>query len=441
MRNVLTPCAALFAAACSSSTQTQVDVNVAIRRTGVGVLVAAPEPPEAPRAVVVRPARPPRIRVEAPPPSLPRDTLPPCVREGVALASIAEVALGPDRSCTRHTDGSLCCWGALPGVSAREREMERVERPSRVEGVANVVSVGLGSDHVCALGADGSVSCWGRNTYGQLGDGGTVDRAAPQVVPGLANVDMLGVGQWHSCARVRGDGIRCWGGNMGAHAAAANTQVPTRIEGFDDVRRFALGVDTCALTSARAMHCFGNALMYTYRRPDRYEDRYRHYTLRALRDLDALALGWSSTGAGDDVACATARGGALWCWGRGYDGGHDRVNGGSSDRMVPLNFAGIRDAVSVAVASDHICAIRGGAKLWCWGRNDHGQVGDGSTVERAMPVEVSSRGQVVAVAVAEGHTCAQTRDGALWCWGLNDHGQLGDGTTEDRHVPTPVRWR
>lgn len=439
MRPVVSFCAAVAAVACSASTQTEVDVNVAIRRTSSGVIVVAPEAPPAPRRVVA--ARTPRARVDAPAPALPRETLPPCGTADAGPASIAQVALGPGRTCTRHSDGALCCWGALPGVSARDDAMERVERPSRIEGVANVLSVGVGSDHVCALGADGAVSCWGDNTYGQLGDGSTTDRAEPAAVPGLANVDLLGVGQWHACARVRGDGVRCWGGNMGPHAAAPNTLVPTRVEGFDDVRSFALGVDTCALTSDRTMHCFGNALMYTYRHPDPLGELYRHYTLRALRDLDALALGWSSTSPGDDVACARARNGTLWCWGRGYDGGHDRVRGGSSDRMVPVNVARIDDAVAVAVASDHICAIRAGAKLWCWGSNAFGQLGDGTTVERSVPVEVSSREQVVAVAVAEGHTCAQTRDGALWCFGHNHRGQLGDGTTEDRHVPTPVRWR
>jgi hypothetical protein len=74
---------------------------------------------------------------------------------------------------------------------------------------------------------------------------------------------------------------------MGPHAAAANARVPARVEGFDDVTRFALGVDTCALTASRALHCWGNARMYTYQRADLLEGRDRHYTLRALRDKDA----------------------------------------------------------------------------------------------------------------------------------------------------------
>ena len=54
MRNALTSFAVVCAAACSAPTQTQVDVNVAIRRTGTGVIVAVPEAPEAPRVVISR---------------------------------------------------------------------------------------------------------------------------------------------------------------------------------------------------------------------------------------------------------------------------------------------------------------------------------------------------------------------------------------------------
>ena len=301
------------------------------------------------------------------------------------------------------------------------------------------LGVGLGAEHLCALLADGTVSCWGRNTYGELGLDGVERRDAPTPVAGLANVDLLGVGHWNTCARVRGDGVRCWGGGSGA--GRRMERVPTRVEGVDDAADFALGVDRCVLTGARSLHCWGDALMYTYRHADRLGERYRHYTLRALRDLRAVGLGWSAYGAGDQYACALDGGGALWCWGGGYRGDHDRDTGASSEHMVPVNFAGIRDATALAVAGDHACVIREGAKLWCWGANGAGQIGDGTRVSRTMPVEISAHLAVAAVAVAEGHTCAQTRDGALWCWGDNRSGQLGDGTIDARLVPTAVRWR
>jgi alpha-tubulin suppressor-like RCC1 family protein len=38
------------------------------------------------------------------------------------------------------------------------------------------------------------------------------------------------------------------------------------------------------------------------------------------------------------------------------------------------------------------------------------------------------------------HTCAWRTDGRIWCWGGNEFGQLGDGTTTNRTTPTELRW-
>lgn len=122
-----------------------------------------------------------------------------------------------------------------------------------------------------------------------------------------------------------------------------------------------------------------------------------------------------------------------------FDGSHDRETGATTGRMTPVNVAGVSDAVTVAAGGAHACVIRGNAKLWCWGDNAHGQLGDGTRVHRNVPVEVRGIGEVTAVAASEGHTCAQARDGSLWCWGRNRDGEFGDGSAEDRDLPVRVR--
>jgi alpha-tubulin suppressor-like RCC1 family protein len=74
----------------------------------------------------------------------------------------------------------------------------------------------------------------------------------------------------------------------------------------------------------------------------------------------------------------------------------------------------------------------------CWGRNEYGELGNGSTVESHIPVDVFGLGGgIVAISAgASGHfVCALTDAGLVKCWGRNQYGQLGDGTKEDRLLP------
>jgi alpha-tubulin suppressor-like RCC1 family protein len=73
--------------------------------------------------------------------------------------------------------------------------------------------------------------------------------------------------------------------------------------------------------------------------------------------------------------------------------------------------------------------------------NDFGQIGDGRA-GAASPVPTVVRGIAGARAASAGgcHTCALLADGRLRCWGRNHHGQIGDGTRLDRAAPVDVLW-
>jgi alpha-tubulin suppressor-like RCC1 family protein len=49
----------------------------------------------------------------------------------------------------------------------------------------------------------------------------------------------------------------------------------------------------------------------------------------------------------------------------------------------------VTDAVEVAAGVDHTCILADGDEVRCWGRNDQGQLGDGSFIDRPTPGVVS----------------------------------------------------
>ncbi len=72
------------------------------------------------------------------------------------------------------------------------------------------------------------------------------------------------------------------------------------------------------------------------------------------------------------------------------------------------------------------------------GRNDKGQVGDGTKTNHLRPVFVENLGNVSEIGAGAYHTCARLLDGTVGCWGYNFEGQLGNGTRTDSAVPVLV---
>ena len=77
-------------------------------------------------------------------------------------------------------------------------------------------------------------------------------------------------------------------------------------------------------------------------------------------------------------------------------------------------------------------------QLWAWGCNLCGVVGDGTTTNRCSPVrEISSATDwcQVSASLENFLTAAIKTSGQLWSWGRNNNGEIGDGTTTSRCSP------
>ena len=80
-----------------------------------------------------------------------------------------------------------------------------------------------------------------------------------------------------------------------------------------------------------------------------------------------------------------------------------------------------------------------GMKLWLWGDNTDGQLGDGTVIYRSSPVQTLVSGQVWwKVSLGSLHAGGILYDYSLWTWGRNNYGQLGDGTILNRSSPVNI---
>lgn len=108
--------------------------------------------------------------------------------------------------------------------------------------------------------------------------------------------------------------------------------------------------------------------------------------------------------------------------------------------MIPpaLAYGGgqIGRAAVIGAGDNHTAMVGEDGSLWTWGRNDCGQLGNGTTEDSAIPVKVMD--DVVSVACGDNFTAAIKKDGTLWTWGDNQWGQLGDGTRTNATAPMQV---
>jgi len=81
--------------------------------------------------------------------------------------------------------------------------------------------------------------------------------------------------------------------------------------------------------------------------------------------------------------------------------------------------------------------IRSG-KLWAWGNNELGQLGDGTYTQRSSPVQIGNDSDWVMVRPGYWHTLGLKSDGTLWAWGYNSVGMFGDGTNGNSLTPKKI---
>lgn len=310
-----------------------------------------------------------------------------CTHKREVLASpvtghAAALAVGLGFACAVTNPGAVMCWGRNDGGVLGTASEGFFETPSPIADVPQPIGVTAAADRACAWTGAGTTHCWGK----RQGDAGA-DALKGLLTPHLARARQIVSSQHQDCALRRDGQVRC-----------------------------SIGRRPIQRTNPRGTPLDGTGV------------------------VDAIDLA-----VGNQVVCAATKQGKVSCWGNGK---HGRLGDGKSwkDRAdkrarwhAPTEVAGLQGIVDIETSGLHTCARNATGQVWCFGRNNQGELGLGrSDGDAHAPEKVTGIDDARQLALGTDFTCALRGDGTVWCWGNNAWGQCGSGSTRDKEL-TPVR--
>jgi alpha-tubulin suppressor-like RCC1 family protein len=155
---------------------------------------------------------------------------------------------------------------------------------------------------------------------------------------------------------------------------------------------------------------------------------------------------WAQVSAGRDHTCALTNAGQVFCWGRDDSGqlGNGASITGDQESPSPVDGPAGVSWASISAGGSHTCALSDTGDIFCWGNDSSGQLGNGAAISgiQASPSPVDGPVGVGWVSISAGtfHTCGVTGVGHAFCWGSDDSGQLGNGASivGNQVSPSPV---
>lgn len=252
----------------------------------------------------------------------------------------------------------------------------------------------------------------------------------------------LALGTNHACVSQHGQSVKCWGLNstfqLGT-STTANTGLATTGNlgsSAQIVRTIAGDASTCVLYADGTIRCVGSN---TYGElgvgtTSNYQSNVQTVNIPAL-NVGEKAVDLAG---GHSHYCFLTNNQRVFCWGK--NAGGEALQGVATPSQLnsPSNLSSLTSVVQLSAGFNHTCAVISDGSVKCWGKNDFGQVGNGTSTSSPTAPAIALAGGVEKVRAGYQSTCAVLATGELRCWGHNSNGQLGLGNTTHQSAPVSV---
>ncbi len=379
------------------------------------------------------------------------------------------LAAGETHSCAIGFNNNLYCWGQNFSGQLGDFSNKDSPLPVKVDTLGSLMGLtikmaGAGQLHTCAIASNNQLYCWGGDPQGQLGDGTVgsptfITEAQPVGSPLVGTpTNTMGIGRYHSCATNSNSNLFCWGDNTfgqlgdGTMGVATNNPIPNEVIAplkGKQVLSVEVGIGhSCAITSEPRLYCWGRNNYGQLGNGTILDNPIPGTVTTAANFPSGVKVKLLALNTGADHSCAVGTDNNLYCWGlnaSGQLGTGDRINKLS---VTPVDISGALSGKFIkqaAVGGAHTCAIASDDKVYCWGDNASGQLGQGYSSNNPilLPTPVYTSGAlngltIKKVALGLRYSCVIASNNYVYCWGEGINGQLGNGERMQQDYPVEV---
>jgi len=352
----------------------------------------------------------------------------------VAVLQSMMISAGNEHSMVLKPDNSLWAFGS--NTFGQLGDGTTANRPAPVKIMENVKKMSTGGSHSLILKTDNTLWACGENSSGQLGDGTTLDRQSPVKV--MEDVKDISAGGGHSLILKTDNSLWACGFNAWSQLGDGTTtsqETPVKImEGVSHLR--ANGATSMILKTDKTLWAWGQYYIVEEKYPSPGWGHMKETIITRPKKImeDVKTMAW-----GNEHYVILKTNNSLWAWGENSYGqvGSTADNNSHKNQIDPVEV--LQDIREVSAAGLSSLIVKTDNTLWGFGRNNNGQLGDGTTTDRFTPVMIMDNARVVSMGGGDKvyHNLILKKDNSLWTWGSNEKGQLGDGTYTTR--PTPVK--
>lgn len=313
------------------------------------------------------------------------------------LFNESKIRAGYGYNISLDKNSNIWQWGANSLGQLGTGDKDKRSTPNIISNFPIICEIDVGGSadqgaSVC-IDSGGKVWTWGFNGTGQLGDNSTADKCVPVSLLGTNKTFCkIVAGYWHTMAirasQTAGLGGRVWAWGSNSNGELGDYSATSRLT-------------PVAITGATRTFC--------------------------------------QIGAGVFFSHGLTNGGLCWTWGKNTYGqlGDNSV----TDRCTPVSIYKItsRTFCKIDGGEFHTISIDKNGRVWGWGYNNNGQLGNNATISKRTPVTISGATKTFChISAGYLHTVGLDKNGLAWCWGLNSYGQLGINNTTNTSTPKSV---